>query len=68
MAQGCNAITVPRRKETACTFKVTKRARDVRIPFEDLIDIMEFALLSGGSKHMSRHQPYEKTQFSFALL
>ena len=44
MAHGYDAMTVPRRKETACTFKVTKRARDVRIPFEDLIDIMEFAL------------------------
>ena len=41
---GYDSITVPKRKSVACTFKPTKRKGDVRIPFEDLIDIMEFAL------------------------
>ena len=43
-AHGYDAITVPKRKTVACTFKPTKRKGDVRIPFEDLVDIMEFAL------------------------
>ena len=43
-AHGYDAITVPRRKTIACTFKPTNRKGDVRIPFEDLVDIMEFAL------------------------
>ena len=38
-AHGYDAITVPKRKTIACTFKPTKRKGDVRIPFEDLVDI-----------------------------
>ena len=43
-AHGYDAITVPKRKTIACTFTPTKRKGDVRIPFEDLVEIMEFAL------------------------
>ncbi len=43
-AYGVDAITVPNRKAHPCTFKTSRRKGDVRIPFEDLLDIMEFAL------------------------
>ena len=37
-AHGYDAITVPKRKTIACTFKPSKRKGDVRIPFEDLVE------------------------------
>lgn len=43
-ATGYDAITVPRHKATKCTLATTNKRGDVRIPFEDLLDIMEFAL------------------------
>ena len=42
---GYDGITVPKRaKKIPCTFKKSTKKGMVRIPFEDLMDIMEFAL------------------------
>ena len=41
---GFDGITVPTRKTHSCTFKPSSKKGMIRIPFEDLLDIMEFAL------------------------
>ena len=44
VATGYDGVTVPKRKTHSCTFKPSTKGGMVRIPFEDLLDIMEFAL------------------------
>jgi hypothetical protein len=41
---GYDSVTVPIRKTLPCTFKPTSRRGYVRIPFEELAEVMEFAL------------------------
>ena len=41
-AYGFDAVTVPTRKTQSCTYRTVKYG--VRIPFEDLLDIMNFSL------------------------
>ena len=41
---GYDGITVSTKKTVPCTFKPSARRGMIRIPFEDLCDIMEFAL------------------------
>ena len=41
---GYDAITIPKVKTRSCSFKPSAAKRVVRIPFEDLLDIMDFAL------------------------
>ena len=43
-AYGFDRISVPTSKTLTCTFKPSKRKGMVSIPFEDLLDIMDFAL------------------------
>ena len=43
-ATGYDAITIPKKDSIKCTFATTTRKGDIRIPFEDLLDIMNFAL------------------------
>ena len=43
-AYGFDAVTVPKCRTRSCTFKPSKQGGMVRIPFEDLLDIMNFAL------------------------
>ena len=43
-ATGYDSVTVPTRKTLSCTFKPSAKKGMKRIPFEDLLDIMEFAL------------------------
>lgn len=41
---GYDSITIPSKQSQSCTFQVSKKRGWTTIPFEDLLDIMEFAL------------------------
>ena len=43
-ADGCDSITVPSKRTQACTFRTISRRGWTTIPFEVLLDVMEFAL------------------------